>query len=778
MLRVLVFISFFIIVHQKVISQPLICGNSPAMKPFCDDACIICDIDGFTGRNNSNVTGQAPPDFCTSFVHHMQWIGFIAGTTNLTLEVKVSNCQRNNGLEIGLYESLDCNVFRRVSECDTDVREGETRVFKNTIPLIIGQYYYFVMDGSDNDICDWTIKVTSGSTKVLPLETPAVLDIPDEVCQNEVFEMKTSGLTGATFYNWVIDGASTKTGASVSHSLEKVGKYEICLTASNVCDVAPESCKIIEVLPTPVGSASQQVCFGECFSFFGKTYCESGAYEVRIPSSNGCDSIITLNLVVDDRITVSASVNICEGDTLFLGNGKFFSEGVHQAIIQNMEGCNIYMELTIRLIICNIKSIVKSIPVRCNGENSGEIMFEVDAGTPPFTYTGYKLENSSITFIGSIAALDRWVSITNVDEGNYFFTIEDSYGNSKIFNIFVAQPSKLSTTSVTSDYNGYQLSCNGDANGYFKIIAAGGSGPYTFMHEGLSSTMDSVANLAAGSYTSYIKDNNGCQSEITTIIKQPDSLQVSVEFIDPDCSGLNSGSIIVSKILGGVSPHMISINEGKLQEKYTFNNLTEGEYRIILKDKNGCLNKRTRVLIASEIPEIIAESEELTVSLGDSVFLNVTTNLSDQTVIWTPDQEIGCKTCLKTYVLPINNTNFEISVMSKDGCEKKVTISVVVNKKRSFTISNVFSPNNDGNNDLIRYFAGKDVIELRDFRIYDRWGNLIYLRDNQSSGLEYMDWDGNYKGQPLPSGVYTWVCEVVYIDHVNIIYKGTMSILR
>ena len=195
-------------------------------------------------------------------------------------------------------------------------------------------------------------------------------------------------------------------------------------------------------------------------------------------------------------------------------------------------------------------------------------------------------------------------------------------------------------------------------------------------------------------------------------------------------------------------------------------------------DKNGCLNKRTRVLIASEIPEIIAESEELTVSLGDSVFLNVTTNLSDQTVIWTPDQEIGCKTCLKTYVLPINNTNFEISVMSKDGCEKKVTISVVVNKKRSFTISNVFSPNNDGNNDLIRYFAGKDVIELRDFRIYDRWGNLIYLRDNQSSGLEYMDWDGNYKGQPLPSGVYTWVCEVVYIDHVNIIYKGTMSILR
>lgn len=142
--------------------------------------------------------------------------------------------------------------------------------------------------------------------------------------------------------------------------------------------------------------------------FLGNTYCESGAYEIRIPSSNGCDSIITLNLVVDDRINATASVNICEGDTLFLGNGKFFSEGVHQAIIQNMEGCNIYMEVTIRLIICNIKSSAQSIPVRCNGENTGEIMFEIDEGTAPFTYSGYKLENSSISFQEASTPLIVW----------------------------------------------------------------------------------------------------------------------------------------------------------------------------------------------------------------------------------------------------------------------------------------------------------------------------------------------------------------------------------
>lgn len=778
MIRIIGLIYLFAVVNAEVFSQPPICGNTPAMKSFCSDACIICDIDGFTGRNNSNVTGQAPPGFCTSFVHHMQWIGFITGTTDLTLEVKVSNCQRNNGLEIGLYESLDCNAFRRVSECDTDVGEGETKVFKNTVPLVIGQYYYFVMDGSDNDICDWSIKVTSGSTKVLPLISPAEINIPEKVCQNEVFEMKTPGLTGATFYNWVIDGATTKTGVSVSHSLEKVGKYEICLTASNVCDVAPESCKMIEVLPTPLGASSQQVCFGECFSFLGNSYCETGDYEIRIPSSNGCDSIITLNLVVDDRINASASVNICEGDTLFLGNGKFFSEGIHQAIIQNMEGCNIFLELHLRLIVCNIKSTVQNIPVRCNGENSGEIKFNITAGTPPFTYTGYKLENPSITFAGSIDAIDRVVSVPGVDEGNYIFTIKDTFNNSSIFNTFVAQPPKLSATSLTSEFNGFQVSCYGESDGYFKVIATGGSAPYTFEHIGLISTLDSVNQLSAGSYTSNIKDKNGCQSNITTFIKQPDLLRMIVDFKDPDCSGLNSGIITVSEISGGVAPYLISVNEGPMQEKYTFNDLEEGKYSILVRDKNGCIDNIIDTLVAPEIPIIMTEADEMTVTLGDSIYFNVVTNLFDQAILWTPNQEIGCKNCLKTSALPINDTNFDISVTSKDGCETNMTIRVKVIKKRSFTISNIFSPNNDGNNDQIRYYAGKDISDIKNFQIYDRWGNLIYHKDIQFSGVENMDWDGNFRSQPVPSGVYTWVCEVDHIDHVSIKYQGTMTILR
>ena len=118
-------------------AQPVPCGTAPEMTSFCDEACIICDINGFTGINDDPAQGQAPPGFCTNFVHHMQWIGFIAGSTNLTLEVTVFNCQINQGLEVGIYQSLNCQSFQLVSNCNTDIPPNTTATFSNTVPLVV-----------------------------------------------------------------------------------------------------------------------------------------------------------------------------------------------------------------------------------------------------------------------------------------------------------------------------------------------------------------------------------------------------------------------------------------------------------------------------------------------------------------------------------------------------------------------------------------------------------------------------------------------------------------
>jgi len=475
----------------------------------------------------------------------MQWIGFIAGTTNLTLEVNVTNCNRNQGLEIGLYESFDCNIFRRISECDTDIQENEKRIFINTVPLVIGQYYYFVMDGTDNDICDWTIRVLSGSTRVAPLDIAPEIMIPEQVCQNDTFSLSTPGITGATFYNWSVAGVS-KNGLTTKHAFTSPGTYEICLDAFNVCSQAPQRCKTMTVLPNATSKKEQQICFGECFQFYGKSYCETGTYPVTLPAANGCDSIVMLDLVVDDRITASTSLKICEGDTLFLGDKALTTEGIHPVVIKNQEECSVYMDVRLQLIACQMQSADNSLAVRCNGENTGTIRFAVTKGTPPFTYTGFKIENPSITFSGNISTTNTPAEISGVDEGNYTFTIRDTFGNSTILTSFVAQPPSLKLEATTSQYQGFAVSCADSADGHIKYLPSGGNGGYTLLHQEVNGSSDSLTGLRPGIYTTQVTDRNGCTASLRIELNAPPPLKMTSDIKNPDCTGKLTGIITAS----------------------------------------------------------------------------------------------------------------------------------------------------------------------------------------------------------------------------------------
>jgi len=146
-------------------AQPEPCGSSPEMTSFCSQACIICDLDGYSGVNDLTEVGQGFLDFCTTEFNNMQYLAFAAMTTELTLTVTVDSCWGGlSSIEVGLFSSDDCINFAKLSDCDTDIAVGEIATFTNQYPLIIGKIYYLVMDGSDGSICSWTIDVTDGST--------------------------------------------------------------------------------------------------------------------------------------------------------------------------------------------------------------------------------------------------------------------------------------------------------------------------------------------------------------------------------------------------------------------------------------------------------------------------------------------------------------------------------------------------------------------------------------------------------------------------------------
>lgn len=748
------------------------------MTSFCRDACIICDIDGFTGRNNSNVAGQAPPGFCTSFVHHMQWIGFIAGTTNLTLEVRVSNCNSNQGLEIGLYRSLDCNTFSRVSDCDTDIQPGEVRVFTNTVPLVVGQYYYFVMDGSDNDICDWTIKVTSGSTKVAPLEIAPQINIPNEVCQMDSFYLSTPGITGATIYQWVIEGTQNRFGLDVPYVFEQPGTYNICLEASNVCDKAPVVCKKIEVKPIKTEVISQQLCFGECFHFEGKKYCQSGAYDVYYQASNGCDSILTLDLLFSDKIDSKSTIEICDGDTLRLNGQNFTKAGKYKTVLLNADGCEVNLEFNLIVLNCVIESVYATTDVLCNGDNTGIFELSIFNGIPPFIYNAYKVENTSITYSGIVQNLNQISTINGLDAGSYVVKIEDKFGSKNIVNFTIKQNEAIEVKKIVSAYDTFQLRCFYSDDGYFKLLPSGGKPPYAFDHIFTGSKADSIGQLKSGTYQSRIIDALGCIKEVTTILKAPDSLQMDVSFKNPGCMGLNTGEVNVLNTVGGVLPYQYYLNNLPSSKDGQFKNLTGGYYALVVKDDHDCFLKVADDLVAAEIPDISLDQVAFETELGDSITLSAQTNLGKQTVFWSPSDKMECNSCLETKVLPVNSQLYTITVISKDSCTTTANVRVKVNKNRSFVISNIFTPNADNVNEKIKYWAGKDVESILYYNLYDRWGNLIYAQKNLKTGLQEIDWNATFKGQKLQPGVYSWIIDVLYIDQAQIKYHGTMTIVE
>lgn len=337
------------------------------MTSFCAEACVICDIDGYTGINSDPEQGQAPDGFCTTTVHHMQWIAFIAGSVDLTITVTASNCNSGFGLEVGIYESLDCDNFLLVSNCDGDIEEGQTGVFINTVPLVIGQYYYFVMDGNHGDVCNYTINVTEGSTMVPPLPPAGPVEGPAEICVSSPASYSIPEITGANFYRWTVDGAYAGSGSSAEITFNTLGEHELCVTAYNVCDTVAPSCMTVEVFGPENTFLTPEICSGDGFEVADTTLFEAGDYSFLLSSIHGCDSIVDVFITVLETVQSFVSATICSTDSIYVGDTWYSPPGNFQEVQLSYNGCDSIINLSLNAIICEITGSVATQPVLCNG---------------------------------------------------------------------------------------------------------------------------------------------------------------------------------------------------------------------------------------------------------------------------------------------------------------------------------------------------------------------------------------------------------------------------
>ncbi len=140
--------------------------------------------------------------------------------------------------------------------------------------------------------------------------------------------------------------------------------------------------------------------------------------------------------------------------------------------------------------------------------------------------------------------------------------------------------------------------------------------------------------------------------------------------------------------------------------------------------------------------------------------------------VWQPARQLSDPTSFKPVFKGANEQDYTITISTEGGCKTVDSLLVQIVQKADIQVPTGFTPNGDGLNDYLRPVP-MGVAEIKYFRIYNRWGELLFETHNARPG-----WDGSYKGYPQPSQSVVWMVEGVGLDGSVITKKGTSVLVR
>jgi gliding motility-associated-like protein len=224
------------------------------------------------------------------------------------------------------------------------------------------------------------------------------------------------------------------------------------------------------------------------------------------------------------------------------------------------------------------------------------------------------------------------------------------------------------------------------------------------------------------------------------------------------------------------------LNFGGLQASNTYTGLTSGTFTIRVEDASGCETSET-IVVNSPPPFEVELGNTQIIALGDSTNLKVLVNVpldSIQSVVWgAPLDTTDCTTCLEYTVAPFITTTYSVTVVTTTGCTDADQVTVFVDRRRYLYVPNAFSPNGDGDNDILEIFAKPNTVKnIKTMQIFNRWGEALYQLDNFQPNNPTIGWNGNFRGEPMNPGVFAWMLEVEFIDGVTEVFTGDVTIVR
>lgn len=193
---------------------------------------------------------------------------------------------------------------------------------------------------------------------------------------------------------------------------------------------------------------------------------------------------------------------------------------------------------------------------------------------------------------------------------------------------------------------------------------------------------------------------------------------------------------------------------------------TSGPHNVTLTVTDGTSSDDTTMVITvNPLPVVSAiASPSSAVCEGDSVTLS---GSGASTYTWNNGVTNG------TEFLPTASLTYTVTGTDANSCQgtASITIQLTDCSSESIGVPEAFSPNDDGNNDML-FVKGSSIQSLK-FMIYNRYGQKVFESESQATG-----WDGKFNGKEENPGVFVWVVEYTFESGSGGIIKGNTTLIR